>query len=144
MTSSRVLIVLELLIGAFAIAGGVALLSGPTGGALGFDVAMMRGAFGSFTIPAIALLLMGAMLGAAAFMTVRRERWATVASALAGATLLLWIAVQWMIIGFNSWTQPVFFLVGALIFFLSSEQWRDGAGPHVAGSTRRRTVFGHR
>jgi hypothetical protein len=137
MTISRVLIVLELLIGAVAIGCGLALLSG-------VDVAKMRGAFDGFIVPGLALLAMGAMSGVAAFMTVRRERWATVASALTGATLLVWVAVQWMMIGFNSWTQPVLFVVGAAIFAMSSEQWRDGAGPHVAGSTRRRTVFGNR
>jgi len=142
MTISRLLIVLELLMGAVAIGSGLALLSGATGAAVGHDVAMMRGAFDGFTIPGLAMLVMGVLCGVAAFMTVRRERWSTVASALAGAVLLLWVAVQWMMIGFNSWTQPAFFLVGAAIFALSSAQWRDGAGPHVAGA--RRPVLGHR
>ncbi len=138
MTIPRVLIVLEMTIAVLAIGGAVALLVAPTGQPLGLDVAMMQGVFNSFVVPALALFGMGVMFVIAAFMTMQEQRWSTVASPLVAATLLVWLAVQWMIVGFISWTQVAFFLIATAIFILSARQWRDGAGPHPPGESTRR------
>lgn len=129
--SRRIIIVLELIIGLLALGGGFALIAKPGGQALGFDVAILHGFFQSFIIPGVALVAMGLLHLGAAAMTLAHNKWDHVASSAAGAVLVVWISVQVVLIGLTSWTQPVFFLVGNVIFYLATGLWRQGEGPHL-------------
>ncbi|HEY4223597.1 MAG TPA: hypothetical protein VGO62_19710 [Myxococcota bacterium] len=127
----RTIIGLEVLVALLAAAGGVALLSKPNGQILGFDVGMLHGTFNSFVIPGVALCAMAVLFLAAAWATHKRVVWDHLLSAVAGFVLIAWIAVQVALIGLTNFTQPVFFAVGALIFYLATLSWRQGEGPHL-------------
>ena len=127
----RFIIALEIIVGVLAVGGGIALIASPQGLILGFDIAMLHGVFRSFLIPGLALVAMGVLHLAAAWLTYWRSLWDHVVSSAAGAALILWISIQVVLIGFTNWTQPVFFLVGNVIFYLATELWREGEGPHM-------------
>jgi hypothetical protein len=127
----RLIIVLEVIIGLLALAGGIALLIDPSGGLLHFSPALLHGVFRTFEVPAVVLLAMSVLFFVAAWATHRRYLWDHVISTAAGAVLILWISVQVVLIGFHDWTQAVFFLLGTAIFYLATELWREGEGPHM-------------
>ncbi len=131
LTARRIIIVLELIVGVLAVAGGVALIARPNGTVLGFDVSMLHQVFESFLVPGISLVAMGLLNLAAALMTWRRFMWDHVLSAVAAGALVLWISVQVAVEGFDNWTQPMFFAIGTVVFYLATELWREGEGPHL-------------
>jgi hypothetical protein len=127
----RLIIVLEVVVGVLALAGGIALIIQPSGALLHFSPAMLHGVLHTFEWPGLVLLAMSALFFVAAWATHRRYLWDHVVSTAAGAVLILWISVQVVLIGFHDWSQAVFFLVGTAIFYLATELWREGEGPHM-------------
>jgi len=101
------LLLLHLVIGVSALGAGQSLIVEPDGGGLGFDVAWLDGSpFGDYLVPGLFLFVVIGGLNLAAFVgQLRRLWWAPVASLAAGVILVTWIAIQWAIIGYQSWTQ---------------------------------------
>ena len=100
------LLVIELVVAANALGGGVYGLAG----AKGVPTELLDGTpFRDFRVPSLTLLVaVGGSMGAAAVLTVvawpTAAAWAAIA---AGAILLTWIAVQVALIGYVSCLQPL-------------------------------------
>jgi hypothetical protein len=111
------LVVLQLLLGASAVYGGVGLLTGTLGMS---DDWLVGTPFESWFVPGIALLLIVAapMLGAA-LLEVRRHRLAPTASVLAGVLQVGWIAVQLLVMQRYFVLQPVVLFVAAGILLVA-------------------------
>jgi hypothetical protein len=114
----RLLIGLQALTGVGAFGGAVALV----GGGAGLDPALLdHTPFTSWAWPGVALaVLVGVPMLAAAAAEWRRLPWASQLSLAAGVALMGWITVQIALIGFQTWLQPVCFLVGLAVTFLAS------------------------
>lgn len=115
-----------------AFGGGVALLLDPDGSLLGFSPALLEGTpFGSYRIPAVGLLFLGALQTASVVVAVRRRHEAWPVPFVAGTALAAWTAVQVALIGPVSWMQALVWLLGfgiaACAFALSVERTADGA-----------------
>jgi len=111
------LVVLQTLMGLAAVASGPALIV--TNG-LGMPPGWMEGSpFGSYTVPGLVLLAIGLINLTGAFAVLRRLPWGAPASAGAGLLWVGWFVVQVAVVGFVSWQQPVYFVVGVLILALS-------------------------
>ncbi|MDD7967970.1 hypothetical protein [Actinomycetospora lemnae] len=123
----RVLVLLEGLLGASAVYGGIGLLTGT----LGMSDAWLAGTpFTSWRWPGIALLLVVAVpMLAAAVLELRRHHLAPSASVVAGVLQVGWIAVQLLVMQRYFVLQPVVLLVAAAILLV--------AGLRVTGGTRR-------
>ncbi len=117
LSARRTLVVLELLLGASAVYGGVGLLTG----SLGMSDDWLAGTpFASWLVPGVALLLIVAvpMLGAA-LLEVRRHHLAPTASVLAGVLQVGWIAVQLLVMQRYFVLQPAVLLVAAGILLIA-------------------------
>jgi hypothetical protein len=101
------LVLLHLIIGIGGIAAGASFTLEPSGADIGMDVAFLDGSpFPDYRVPGLFLLLLigpANLVSAAAHL--RRNRFADVLSLLTGIVLLVWITVQWSIIGYQHWTQ---------------------------------------
>lgn len=112
-----VLVVLEVLLGASAVYGGIGLVTG----SLGMSDDWLAGTpFASWLLPGIALLVVVAvpMLGAA-LLEVRGHRLAPAASVLAGVLQVGWIAVQLLIMQRYFVLQPVVLVVAAAMLLVA-------------------------
>jgi len=112
------LLLLNLLVGLTAVAGGLALLIG----VVQMPVAWLYGtAFSSYQVPGLILALVvgGSALIAATAVLVESE-WDAFASLIAGVILVGWIVCEVVIIGLNSWLQPFYFVLGLLILGLAT------------------------
>jgi hypothetical protein len=100
-----------------AFAGGYYGLSG----APGVPVEWLEGSpFSDYTLPSLVLfILVGGSLLIAAASVFARSRFARASALIAGAIVLVWIAVQVAIIGYVSWMQPATAIGGLLILFLA-------------------------
>ena len=113
-----------------AFAGGYYGLSG----AEGVPVEWLQGSpFSDYTVPSLVLLIMvGGSLLVATAAVFARSRVARACALLAGAIVLIWIAVQVTIIGYVSWMQPATVIGGVLILLLA---WAlpppRAPGPHA-------------
>ena len=111
------LVVLEILIGVAAVAGGVYALTG----ASSVSREYLQGTpFRSYLVPGLVLLVVvgGSMLLAASLLA-SDARLARVASLEAGVILAAWIGIQVSLIGYRSWLQPLMGGLGVLIVVLS-------------------------
>ena len=115
------LVILEIVAGVGAVAGGAALVAVPGGGILGLPPSVLEGSpFASYLVPGLLLaFVVGGSLLFAAVAQMRRVRFASGLSFAAGAILVGWIAVQVAMIGYHSLLQPLMFVVGALVLFLA-------------------------
>ena len=79
--------------------------------------------FKDYFFPALILFVAvgGSMSAAAVAAAFAGREWAAVVSLIAAVILLDWIVVQVAITGYTSFLQPLFFVVGLLIFCLA---WR--------------------
>jgi hypothetical protein len=114
----RLLIGLQALTGLGAFAGAANLV----GGGMGLDAALLdRTPFTSWAWPGVALaVLVGVPMLLAAAAEWRRAPRASQLSLTAGVVLMGWITVQVALIGYQTWLQPTFFLVGLAVSFLAS------------------------
>jgi hypothetical protein len=111
------LIILEILIGLCAVAGGVNALAGAKGVPREW---LHRTPFKSYFIPGLVLLVVigGSML-AAAGLFLGGASVARLVSLEAGIVLLGWIAAQLSTIGYRHWWQPLFLVLGLAVVALS-------------------------
>jgi len=123
----RLLATLELLVGLVAVPAGINMIIDPSGGGLGLPLEWLRGLpFRTYLIPGLVLsLVIGGSMFTAVVGTIIDKKWAANASLAAGTLLTGWIISQLIMIGYVSWMQPVFFLLGLAIIMLSLESRRS-------------------
>ena len=81
--------------------------------------------FRSWTLPGVLLLLVvGLPMAVAVVLELRRSGWAGVASVVAGAALIGWIAVELLVMQKFNVLQPVMLLVGLAVLMLALWDWR--------------------
>ena len=106
--------IFQTLIGLSAVAGGLGLTLDPSGESLGMPLEMLqRSPFVTFLIPGLFLLLVngiGTLIGAT--LSFRRHPLAGALAALLGAIMMAWIVLQVMWIGYGSWLQALYVVVG--------------------------------
>ena len=118
------LIVLTFLLALAALEGGIQLL-------IGFyipPVEMLNGVFKDFTIPGLALgILVGGSALFASILSMRRNRFATLASIAAGVIIMFFEFVEMLVIGSPAgparFMQIFFFGMGTIIICISMGQW---------------------
>lgn len=115
----RIALIVTEIVTAVGAVGGAVMLIGQAGavgfpdvgdtrlGALGFRSWAPGGAL-------LALVVTGPMT-AAAVLSLLHHPWAGLVTLLAGLALVCWIVVQVTFIGFASWLQPAFLLVGIAV-----------------------------
>ena len=101
--------------GVSGVIGGVALVVDPTGGIVHIPVRWLEGSlFDDYSIPGLILLLvLGCFPLVAACGVWKRSRWARPAAFSVGVALVVWIAVEIVIIGYHS-QPPLQAFYGAL------------------------------
>jgi hypothetical protein len=128
------LLVVLLLQGVGAVGGGVALVVSPGGGVIKLPLSYLDGSpFHDYLVPGIVLLVvLGVGPLVAAWALIRRppsaslerlnpfrhEYWGWTAAGVIGVGLLIWIAVEAVIIPYN-FLQPLYAVVGAAILVLT-------------------------
>ncbi len=117
-------IVLLVLLGIGALAGGIALASRPDGSVMQFDVALLAGSpFSDYFLPGLILGgLFGVGLLVVAVMGIRHSRLAPFIAFAIGCAQMIWIVVELAIIRELSFLHPTFFAVG-LAMALASVRW---------------------
>jgi peptidoglycan/LPS O-acetylase OafA/YrhL len=118
-----------ILIGALAfqgvsgVGGGVGLVVDPSGEAVGIPAGWLEGSpFPDYLVPGIVLLtVLGVGPLVACYGVWKRRRWGCAAAALVGLALLVWIAVEVAVIGYQPQPplQLVYGFVGASILALA-------------------------
>lgn len=127
------LITLDAFLGVTAVLGGLYLVTGWYAPPL----AMLAGSpFASYIIPGLALvMLVGGGSVLAAMLVARRAGWGVAASAAAGVMMLVFEAVELVVIGFT-WLLAFYVAVGLLILVLAAWLWLTddvtAAWPHRA------------
>lgn len=123
---------LEVAVALSAIGGGVGML---TSSGIGLpDSWLAATPFPTWRWPALLLLATVAVpMTAAAVGELRREAWAPMASTLAGAILVIWIAVEVAVIRQYAALQPAFAAAGLAILLLSGRLHRGGPPRRPAG-----------
>jgi hypothetical protein len=122
--TSRILLgLLELFIAIGGIAGGVGLVLDTSGVNLGFTTMQLaRSPFQDYLAPGLILLFLiglGNLIGSvSAFL---RYRYTGELALFLGGFLALWIIVQIFWLGFASWLQPIYLLIGCVEMLLG---WR--------------------
>lgn len=112
------LVALQTLMGLVAVVSGPALIA--TDG-LGMPPGWMEASpFGSYAIPGLVLMIVGLVNLTGAVAVWRSLPWGGAASAVAGLLWVGWFVVQVAVIGFVSWQQPFYFVVGILILTLAT------------------------
>lgn len=123
MSRRRALLLLLLFQGVSGVAGGLALVLDPSGGALGMSIERLRGAvFRDYLWPGVVLLgVLGVGALVAAYGVWTRRRWAGLAALLVGVGLVVWIGVQIAIVGYQPSPplQLAYGLVGVVIAALA-------------------------
>jgi hypothetical protein len=128
------LIVAQLFLALGALAGGATLMASPKGGAIKLPLSDLRGSpFSDFLIPGVilfvvlgvgpvivawALLRRPRVTALAAVNPFRRQYWGWTASGVIGVGLVIWIAVEAVIIPY-SFLQPFYAAVGIVIIALT-------------------------
>lgn len=104
-----------------AIPVGIMLLTDPTGGSVGFPSGWIEAtAFGSYLVPGLYLLLMnGVGMLVLAALSVGRHRFAPWLTGVLGVGLVIWIAVQLVVMPEVSGLQAVFGLIGIALSAIS-------------------------
>jgi CHASE2 domain-containing sensor protein len=89
---------------------------------MGMDPALLDGTpFTSWVWPGVALaVVVGLPMLVAVVAEWRRAPRAPYVSLAAGVALMTWITVQVALIGYQTWLQPTFFLVGLAVTSLAS------------------------
>jgi hypothetical protein len=107
---------LQIFIALGAIAGGVNFLLDTSGAGFGFTLDLLQGTpFKDYLLPGLYLLLingLGTLL--AAVLSFRRHPLAADVGIVLGLALMGWIAAQILWVGYLSWLQPFYFVLGVL------------------------------
>jgi len=117
-TGRGLLIGLDLFLGVTELAGGLAILAG----AITFPREWLQGSpFSTYTVPGLALLLVGMVTLAAAGLAIGRHAWGLPASLAAGLLIMGFEIVEVAVVvrqagaAAFSWLQPVYFVLGLLL-----------------------------
>lgn len=138
----KLLLVLLLVQGSSGVFGGLALVLDPTGAAIGLPLDLLEGSvFADYLVPGIVLLvLLGiAPLFVAGAVLKRRPR-AWIGSLAVGVALMLWIAVQVLVVGYQPEPplQAVYGTLGLAIALTSlAPSVRSALGAGTPGGTAR-------
>lgn len=121
-------IALEVLLGVGALAGGGALMLGPRGEILPLEVAWLAGSpFETYFVPGFILFTaLGVGPLVVALLAWRGQRFAPLLTVGVGLALLIWLTVQFAIIGFTTDPplQPIYLVLGAAIALVGAGWWR--------------------
>jgi hypothetical protein len=117
------LIILIIFQGLSGIAGGVGLIYDPTGEAINIPQSWLEGTmFGDYLIPGIILLVvLGIFPLIVSYGLVRKKEWGAQAAIFIGAALIIWIAVEIIVVGYKSDPplQMIYGILGVLILLFS-------------------------
>ncbi|MBU1009305.1 MAG: hypothetical protein KKD74_04120 [Bacteroidetes bacterium] len=106
--------IIQLFIGLNAVIAGFMLVSTPDGSSMGMNAAIYHfRLFPDFLIPGLVLMIIigfGHLI--AGIMSLSKSVFTGIATLFVGFDLIIWIVVQVILIGFSSWMQPAFFLLG--------------------------------
>ncbi|MGG3470281.1 hypothetical protein ABES02_22700 [Neobacillus pocheonensis] len=108
------------LIGLGAIAAGMGLVLEPDGSGLGMSLDLLRDSpFEDFLIPGITLLAVNGICSLiAALLSFINHRFAGKITGLLGVAMIIWISAQVYWIGWESWLEPTFLVVGVVEMIL--------------------------
>lgn len=138
---AQLAIVFEILLGVGAVAGGVALMIGRHGEIIPLPVSMLAGSpFPDYFVPgAILFSVIGLGPLVVALLAWRGNPWAPVLTLAVGGALLIWLLVQFAVVGYQSDppVQLVYLVFGAMIT-LTGLAWTALAGVplHAFGGVR--------
>jgi hypothetical protein len=147
-TFAKVALGLELFLSIGALGGGAALMVGPRGEILPLPLSVLEGsAFNTYFVPGLILFcVLGLGPLAAAFLVWSRHPLAPIGVSVVGAALLIWMAVEIIIVGYSNHPplQP-FYLLLAVVITVFGLAWRSMlrrearrvAPPRTAGATAR-------
>lgn len=138
-TSSRygwlviLLVALEVVMGVGGVLSGALLVADPDKG-LGMTTEVLQGSpFADFLIPGIILFLaIGVLPLAVAVAALLCRRWSTLGHVAFGAALLGWIIIEWLMLGYLSFLQPLVVGYGIVVLGLALVNLRR-QGPRPAG-----------
>lgn len=127
--AATALAVVQLFNGLSALAGGIGLMSDPSGGNVAMKLEWLTGTpFSTFLIPGIILFVVNGMGNIGGFFfTLKKRIYAGGIGFIFGVIMMGWIIVQVSMIGYMSFLQPLYFATGLLqmIFgFQFRAQWR--------------------
>ena len=107
---------LQVFVGLGAVAGGIGLVSDPSGLNVGMSTEILADTpFSNFLVPGLALLAingLGSLLGS--FLTFTQRPFAATAAIALGILLIAWIVIQVYWIGLVHWLQPLYLGLGIL------------------------------
>lgn len=114
------LVVLELILGVGALAGGAMLMASPTGALFGMPLSMLEHSpFTSFLVPGLVLFVVNGVVPlGVAVATAKQVRWASFAAPVVGVVLCGWIAVQVAMIRGLSILHFIYFGLGIAILVI--------------------------
>lgn len=111
---------LQIFIGAGAIAGGLQLIIVPDGSGMGMNTEILsKSPFNNFLVPGITLFTvigLGNLLSA--WFSLKGKKNAGIFGSIMGATLISWMLIQIILIGWGIWLQPFYLAMGTIEFFL--------------------------
>jgi hypothetical protein len=111
---------LQIFIGAGAIAGGIQLIIVPDGSGMGMSTEILsKSPFTNFLIPGITLFTvigLGNLLGA--WFSLNDKKNAGIYGSIMGATLISWMLIQIILIGWGIWLQPFYLAIGTVELIL--------------------------
>jgi hypothetical protein len=114
---------LMLLQGLSGVAGGIGLLTDPTGASLSIPHQWLDGSpFSDYTVPGVILLVvLGALPLLVSWGMWMYRRWAWYGSIGVGIALIVWIVVEIMVVGYQADPplQAIYGILGAIILALS-------------------------
>lgn len=109
--------------GVSGVAGGIGLVFDPSGETLGIPIEWLAGSmFGDYLVPGLVLLsVLGVVPLVVTWGLWRRRPWARPSSLVVGIGLLIWIAIEVAVIGYqpDPPLQTIYGALGALIVALS-------------------------
>lgn len=107
---------LQLFIGMGALAGGLPMILSPDGADIGFSTeALSTSPFDNYLIPGILLFtLIGLGNLAASFFSLKLKDPSGFFGIFFGSALIIWILAQFYFLGYGSWLQPFYLILGII------------------------------
>jgi hypothetical protein len=119
---ARTAIVLEMLLGLGAVAGGIALMVGPRGEIIPMSTSLLAGSpFSDYFVPGLILFaIVGLGTLTVAVLAWRDNPWAPLLTVGVGAALVIWLLVEFAVIGYTADppVQPAYLALGLVILVL--------------------------
>ena len=107
---------LQIFIGMGALSGGIPMILSPNGSSSGMNPDILQNTpFDSFLIPGIILVAIngiGSLAGS--YFSLKFKKQAGHLGVVLGSALIIWILVQMILLGYASWLQPLFLLIGVI------------------------------